>query len=373
MSKIMLKHPFFPLFTTVILSSLTLPVAAESALQLYGTLDTGISYTKQSGDARHRGLINGGQTDSIWGLQGSEDLGNGAHALFQLESSIDLLSGQLEEDALFDQSARLGLQHEGWGTLYLGRQNPVSQQFNEEVELAGWKDFGLGALMRNSDNYQQDQSIQYYTPSWAGWQAGLGYQAADWDKSSLTDQPERFNSALRFEGESLYAAISYDQHLQSRHPYTPKHAKALQVSAKYDFDAFTLAAAWARQKNGFVGLNGGEQAAEYWEVDALEGYGAPEFLQGGKVDSVFVGAALPLGQGELIAQWSLAKPNWHWEETQKKARKVQVYSLGYVYDLSARTQLYAFGAYGKNYHLDQVFDASNSSSRRAAIGLTHHF
>lgn len=346
---------------------------AEPSLQLYGTIDAGVAHTKQTGQSKVNGAISGGQTDSLWGLQGSEDLGGGLSAQFQLESGFDTMTGQLEEDELFNFSAKVGLHHEQWGGLYLGRQNPVSQQFNEEVELAGWKDFGMGALLRNSDNYQQNNSIQYYSPDWSGFQFGLGYKSADFDKKAYSAQPENLNAALRFDNDKLYAAISYDQHLQARNEYTPKQAQALQVSAKYDFDVVTLSAAWALQKNGFVGANGGEEAAESWGIDEFAGLGPAEFIQGGRVNTFFVGAAAPVGNGELIAQWSLAKPNWRWEDTGTKARKVHVYSLGYVYDVSPRTQLYAFGAYGKNYDMENVFHADNSNSRRVALGITHSF
>lgn len=336
------SHALFITLNLLVLSSLT--AQAQAQVELYGSIDTALAQSRVSNESSTNGLISGGQANSYWGLIGTEELGEGLSAIFQLESGFDAVTGRSEEDeSFFNYAAKLGLQHEALGSLYLGRQNPISQEFNAELELAGWKDFGMGALLRNSDDYQQNKAIQYSSPEWAGFQLGMGYKSKDNDSSAI-------NTALRYEADKLYAALSYDKH---------KRAKAWQLGAKYDFDVFTLAAAWGRQKNGFVGDNG---------------FDANEFIRGGRIDSWYVGASLPIAtNGELIAQWSLAKPNWSWQESDQKAKKAQVYSIGYIHDLSTRTQLYAFGAYGKNYSPDDMLSAENPNSRRTAIGITHRF
>lgn len=342
------KYALLITLNLLVLGSVTTQTQAQTQVLLYGTIDTGLAHSRTSTASTTNGLISGGQADSLWGLIGTEDLGSGLSAQFQLESGFDAVTGSAEdEESFFNYAAKLGLQHETLGSLYLGRQNPVSQEFNTELELAGWKDFGIGALLRNSDNYQQNNAIQYSSPQWAGFQLGVGYKSKDNDSDNDNNA---INTALRYEADKLYAVLSYDK---------KKQTKAWQLGAKYDFEAITLSTAWARQKNGFVGDNGLE---------------ATEFIEGGRIDSWYVGASVPIAtNGELIAQWSLAKPNWHWQDTGKKAKKVQVYSMGYIYSLSTRTQLYAFGAYGENYNPDDMLSSENSNSRLAAIGITHSF
>lgn len=336
------KYTLFITLNFLILGSL--PAKAQTQVQLYGSIDTALAHSRISNEGTTNGLISGGQDNSYWGLIGTEDLGSGLTAVFQLESGFDAITGSSEEDdSFFNYAAKLGLQHHALGSLYLGRQNPISQQFNAELELAGWKDYGMGALLRSSDDYQQNNAIQYSSPEWAGFQLGMGYKSKDNDNSAI-------NTALRYEADKFYAVLSYDKH---------KQAKAWQFGVKYDFDVITLSTAWARQKNGFVGDNG---------IDATE------FIREGRIDSWYVGASLPIAtNGELVAQWSLAKPNWHWWDSDQKAEKVQVYSLGYIHSVSTRTQLYAFGAYGKNYSPDDMLSAENPNSRRTAIGITHRF
>lgn len=346
------KNTLLITFNLLILSSFT--AQAQTQVQLYGNIDTGLAHSRISTEGTTNGLINGGQDNSYWGLIGTEELGNGLSVIFQLESGFDTLTGNSEEDdSFFNYAAKLGLEHNALGGLYVGRQNPISQAFNAELELAGWKDFGMGALLRNSDDYQQNNAIQYSSPEWAGFQLGTGYKSknkATTQSSHNEPDDSATNIALRYEANKLYAALSYDKR---------KQAKAWQFGLKYDFDAFTFSTAWARQKNGFVGNNG---------------FNAIEFIEGGRIDSWYVGASISVTtNGELGAQWSLAKPNWHWQDTDQKAKKAQVYSMGYLHTLSARTQLYAFGAYGKNYSPDEMLSADNPKSRRVAIGITHSF
>src|SRR5215469_14317251 len=68
-------------------------VSAQS-LSLYGELDTGLAYVSNvSGHTQYlatSGLIDG----SYWGLQGTEELGDGTQALFRLERGFTVTSGE---------------------------------------------------------------------------------------------------------------------------------------------------------------------------------------------------------------------------------------------------------------------------------------
>lgn len=103
---------------------------AETSVVLYGIVDAGIGYqqTKVSqGDTwtktRDIGLINGVRNGNRWGLKGTEDLGNGTSAIFQLESGFDMGNGRSSQGSrLFGRYAYVGLTGNDWGTLTLGRQ-----------------------------------------------------------------------------------------------------------------------------------------------------------------------------------------------------------------------------------------------------------
>src|SRR3546814_10972422 len=60
------------------------------------------------------------------------------------------------------------------------------------------------------------------------------------------------------------------------------------LGASYDFEVATVSVAWSRQKNGYVGLDGGDP-------DNLGlGLGAAEFARGGHLDAYLLGVSVPV-------------------------------------------------------------------------------
>src|SRR5690554_5833909 len=111
---------------------------AETSVTLYGILDGGIGYQKYKADngdsAKRTGLIEGIQSGNRWGLKGTEDLGNGLQAIFQLESGFDLGTGHHGQPTgangrLFGRQATLGLQSDAWGRLDIGRQTNIASKY----------------------------------------------------------------------------------------------------------------------------------------------------------------------------------------------------------------------------------------------------
>jgi predicted porin len=345
----------------------------DASVQLYGVIDMGVGTQHTSGQGTRNSAINGGQTDSLWGLQGREALGNGWHAAFQLESGFDPSNGQVEDDSgrLFNYNAWVGLGHASMGELRLGRQYTIGQQFGSQLEQAGWKDMGLGATFKASDNFQFDNTINYLSPEMNGLQVGLGYSfnADDGSASGFrtADNNRAYSVGLRYEHGPLLAIATWDElRLGNNAAAAGARPRALQLGVSYDFEVVKLSVAWSRQQDGYSGLDGGDPD------DLGLGLGPAPFVNGGRVDAWFVGAAIPWGPGSLVAQWSPARPSWSWEDG-KRARTAQVATLGYIYPLSPRTSLYTFAGYARNYTLDDQFDPGNSHTTRAGVGITHQF
>lgn len=104
--------------------------AADSTVQLFGIIDAGIlTQTKTSNGKSNTQMATSGLRQSVWGIKGSEDLGSGLKAFFNLESHFDTNNGEIHPtgDAaghgtiLFRRQANVGLTGD-WGTLILGRQ-----------------------------------------------------------------------------------------------------------------------------------------------------------------------------------------------------------------------------------------------------------
>ncbi|MCP2516468.1 porin [Achromobacter sp. 77] len=347
-------------------------VAADggTSVQLYGIVDAGVAVTRVSGQGSQSGLLNGGLTDSLWGLQGTEGLGSGWTASFQLESGFDPSSGTAADSSrLFNYGAWIGLAHASYGDLRLGRQYTVGQTYGNALEIASWKDMGMGATFKASDNYQFSNMVNWYSPQWQGFQAGVGYAFdADGQDQFRTNQNTRAISlGLKYEDGPLLAVATWEQlRLATPPAQAGGRPQAFQVGASYDFEVVKVSLAWSRQRNGYVGLDGGDP-------DGLGlGLGPAAFVQGGTVDAWLVGVSVPAGPGAVLVQWSLARPDWRWDNGMT-ARNAQVATLGYTYDLSPRTTLYAFAGYASNYTLDNQFDPGNAHTTRIGTGVTHRF
>ncbi|OZI67200.1 porin [Bordetella genomosp. 11] len=370
----------FVLFAALTSAALFYPAIASADdddppgthVTLYGLIDLAVASQHTSGQGTSNGLLTGGQTDSLWGMRGKEDLGAGWHASFQLETGFNAADGLVEDDSgrLFNYNAWVGLGRDTLGEVRLGRQSTIGRQFGGELEQAGWKDMGLGSTFKASDNFQFDNTVNYFSPTVGGLKVGLGYSfnADDGSASGFrtANNNRAYSIGLHYEQGPLLAIATWDEMRLGAPVAMGARPRALQLGVAYDFEVVKIAVAWSRQQDGYVGLDGGDP-------DGLGlGLGPSAFVHGGRVDAWYIGATVPLGPGSLVAQWSPAKPSWSWQDG-KAARTAQVATLGYIYPLSPRTSLYTFAGYARNYTLDNQFDPANSHTTRVAVGITHQF
>jgi predicted porin len=100
-------------------------MAAFADATLVGTIDAGLMNYKAAGSSSGTTSFSaGGMTTSYFGFEGSEDLGNGSSAIYELTSFINNADGSVASTNLFSRSAFVGLKG-AYGQLTLGRQaNP---------------------------------------------------------------------------------------------------------------------------------------------------------------------------------------------------------------------------------------------------------
>ncbi|MBC7858188.1 MAG: porin [Burkholderiaceae bacterium] len=102
--------------------------AAQSNVTIYGNVDVGLQTQNHTPvGAAKTTMANGGISPSIWGFRGTEDLGNGLKATFNLEGHFKPDTGEMESGArtgtnLFRRQSNVGLSSANMGTLTLGNQ-----------------------------------------------------------------------------------------------------------------------------------------------------------------------------------------------------------------------------------------------------------
>jgi predicted porin len=94
---------------------------AQSSVEIYGIIDTGVMYVSNVGG--HSNWLADPDTaaPNLFGLRGSEDLGNGLKAIFKLEAMFNLNTGA-SVNGLFGHETYVGLRDDRWGTLTAGNQ-----------------------------------------------------------------------------------------------------------------------------------------------------------------------------------------------------------------------------------------------------------
>lgn len=95
---------------------------ADSNVTLYGDIDLYGNFMKSSSGTHIVALDDGALLRSRWGMRGTEDLGGGYAARFQLEGGIYSDTGGLAGSGLFDRQSWIGLSTPA-GEFRAGRQN----------------------------------------------------------------------------------------------------------------------------------------------------------------------------------------------------------------------------------------------------------
>lgn len=101
---------------------------AQSTVTMYGLIDMGPTYFKGGQGQTQTRLDSGISFGSRLGFRGSEDLGGGLNAIFNLEMPIRADTGEVP-GALWGRESWVGLKSSSWGTLTMGRQTDYMVDF----------------------------------------------------------------------------------------------------------------------------------------------------------------------------------------------------------------------------------------------------
>jgi predicted porin len=133
----------------ILLTSLSGVAHAQSTVTLYGLIDTSLRFTTNnssaSGAANSIALTSGAIQGSRWGLKGSEDLGNGYKAVFDLENGFVLNNGTIDQQGqLFGRQAWVGIKTPDFGSVLAGRMYGIP--FGT---LSDFDPLGIGNYLEN--------------------------------------------------------------------------------------------------------------------------------------------------------------------------------------------------------------------------------
>ena len=302
--------------------------SAQSSVTLYGTVDLNGRYIKNDGSSKRVSLSQDGINSSQLGFRGVEDLGGGLKASFVLLAGVNADTGSANNQ-FWNRRATVSLSG-GFGEVRLGRDYTPTFWNTTIFDVFGTNGLGDSSGVKQlaaPDYVRANNTIGYFLPSNIGGVYGQAMVAA----GEGNNAGRYVGGRVGFAAGPFDVAVAYSQErvlsLGSGNQY-----KTFNIGGSYDF--------------GFL---------------KLMGYYNQEKIPTNK-DKIFSFSGLvPLGQGEIHAGFEQSKLD-------SNSNKVKKYALGYVYNLSKRTALYATGAIVDNGNASQVTLGSTAVSAANATG-----
>ena len=343
---------------------------AQSGLTLYGVVDTG--FIKETGSD----IRMGGHEDSAIGFRGTEDLGNGFAATFELEWKLDLNNGMRADEYNFNDAmhhgkesdwqgpANVGLASNTWGAIRLGRINALSVETFRMLDP--FDEHGVSGALSKTPVYaeQISNTVRYDSPVWNGFGFGASYSLGADDRHTSEyrlNGNDGFAVSLTADNGPLLLLANFDRRADSNRSWL------WNAGGAYTWQAFTVSL--------------GYQDSTFRLKDRDEASGDTERADIGQ--SVWLlGLQHKTGPHTVNASYNRGKV-----EAGNISGKVNKYALGYMYDLSRRTSLYASLAFTdfdneqvSGYYMNDMAVLTGSETERyntsvtgVQIGITHRF
>jgi predicted porin len=145
-----------------------------------------------------------------WGLKGTEDLGSGLKAVFNLENGFDINTGALGQGGtMFGRQAYVGLASDSLGTLTFGRQYDPTVDLVQPItgDAYGPAFTTPGDADNNDNSIRVSNAIKYLSPTYAGLQYELLYALGG--IAGSTSAGQTYSAAALYGNGGLSLAAGY--------------------------------------------------------------------------------------------------------------------------------------------------------------------
>jgi predicted porin len=369
--------------------TLAIPAFAQSSVTLYGVIDEGFDFTNNVRGNKMYELQDGFVQGSRWGLKGTEDLGGGLKAVFQLENGFNVNNGALRQGSrMFGRQAYVGLASDNLGSVTLGRQYDSLVDYLAQTTANGnWAGYLFSHPYDNdnTDNsFRVNNTVKYTSPNLAGFQFGGTYSFSN-DTNFANNR--QYSVGGQYANGGLLVAAAY---LQANNPgataggaissvgdsnFAATRLRIFGAGVNYTFGPATLGFAYT---NTFLTQ---PTSTEYVgaitpAAGTLSNLRFQNFEVNGKYQispALFVGAMYTYTRASFNATTGKLTPTYH--------------SVGLMadYNLSKRTDVYVQGGYqhvagdttGTALDVAYVPGAADVSSNRnqlvARVAIRHKF
>jgi predicted porin len=327
---------------------------AQSNVTVYGQVDAGLrnqTNVDAAGGSKLGMSSSGTYHSNRFGFKGSEDLGNGLKANFQLEGGFDSGTG-IGNNGLFDRTASVGLSG-AFGRVDLGRQYTIAYDVNAAYDPMAHKFSGITPVSNGSMGTRNNNAIKY-SGTFGAFTARIAYAAGE--------VPEQGTS----NGSTQALGLNYDNGpISLGGAYTQTKDK---LGLGNDVDNYTVGGAYTI---GPVKLSAGYADEKKTVVGNSDSTG----------EWAWVGAAYDVSP---VLEVSAAYYQVKNERATFNNGKKDLFMLSSVYSMSKRTKLYAEIDHSKvsGDYFSNVSAASDTSSMDmnnnrnqlgVSAGMIHYF
>lgn len=342
---------------------------AQDGATVYGRLNVGAEQVRaatEGGSANTQRLSN---YRSVLGWRGSEDLGDGFKAIWQIEGALALDTGT---GNIANRDSRVGLAGQ-WGTLFAGQwtlpYTAVTAPFDPfYATTAGYMALlgnGSAASANNVSNTsafdrRQQNVVQYWAPEWAGVATRVAYAFGEETSAATGARPSLVSASASYQASAWQWVAAYELHRRYQAATGSDHG--IKLGARFSASGLRIAVVFERLAYATAG---GSLRRDAGYVSAVYRLGAVS-LQGG------LGKAMR-GRGATAATsvGNIASG----DETGATHA-----TFGVDYAFSGRTSAFAFFSRIRNEHqahydfaINESGAARGTSPSVLAIGLRHSF
>lgn len=300
---------------------------AQSSVTLFGVLDVNLRYAKSSGKTVKL-LGTDGLNSSRLGVRGVEDLGGGLKAGFWLESAVNPDTGTVDTARFWGRRTSVSLMGD-FGEIRLGRGKTSTRLHIDDFDP--YSTTGLGdvskvysALGSNADTLNRsDNMVQYFLPSnLGGFYGSVDVAAGEGSNTNAaagvtSGGKKMLGGRFGYKQGPLNAAVAYEQ----TNGFNNIKYKIGSAGVAYDFGVIRPSVNYSETRFNVY-----------------------------KQQIITVGVTVPLGQGYILGSYSDSKANGAAERAAGTTPfnggvagvgDAKLFAVGYVYNLSKRSALYA--------------------------------
>ena len=310
------------LIALAVVSTLVAPVAmAETSnVNVYGQVNLSLDMVK-SGGTNGATANQVSSNESRLGFKGSEDLGGGVSAIFQIERGI---AADGSSDTMSSRNTFGGLKSDVGGSLVLGIHDTPYKIATRRLDVFnGTIADNRGIMGGDYHDMRFQDSINYMSPSWGGFSVAAAYGlGAEGTTSSTQSKGKGISVAGMYEMGPIYVAAAHQKITDGSagtgtFAGTPGDSdKAMKVGVGYKMDMFAVNAVLENLK----GISGGVSD---------------------KTRNLYVAGQFNITASDAIKVAVTQQKDWDMGGVTQPNTGSRQLSIGYDHNLSNRTTVYA--------------------------------